>query len=162
MANNAEIFSAMQEGSPVRSFIKTILGKVCIEVLDPFSDQASELLLEGDPKKEDSRCIYDVWTTKQEVFFRNRNKSLISLGVLKEYVRSNAPKPRTLEDSTNDELSEIINSKFFTLEAKLNKINSVAVLFRMISLAHELEKSDKIVKAIEARLAEVQSPVEEE
>jgi len=157
MADNDTLYSAMQEGTPLKSYIKTILGKVYIEVLDPFSDQPMGKILEGDPKKFEKGTIYDVWTTRQEVFLRNRNESQFSNGILVEYVRSNAPREKTIEESTDSELSEIINSKYLGLQAKLNKIVSIPVLFRMVSLAHELDKSDKIIGAIEARLSELQS-----
>lgn len=163
MTDNLSIYSAMQEDKPIKSYIKTILGKVYVMVLDPFNDQPMGLLLEGDPKKPDEGAILDVWTTKQDVFIRNMNRNHFTNGLIKEYTRSTEPRERTIEEATDPELTEIVNLKFLSLQSKLNKITSIPVLFRLANLARENEKSDKIIRAIEARLSEVQSlPKDEE
>jgi hypothetical protein len=53
-----------------------------------------------------------------------------------------------LADITDEELTQIINSKFFTFNNVLNNTDTVAVLFRILNLARDLEKSDKIIKVI--------------
>jgi len=162
MVDSTTIYSAMQEGMPIKSYIKTILGKVYVTVLNPFSDQPEGLLLEGDPKKPDDKAILDVWSTKQDVFLKNMNRSHFNNGIIKEYVRSTEPRERTIEEATDPELTEIVNMKFLGLQNKLNKITSTVVLFRILGLARDNEKSDKIIKAIEARISEVQSSTTEE
>jgi len=155
--DNIEIFSAMQEGRPLKSFKKTILGKIFLTVLDPFSDTPVGILLEGDPKKDDPKSMVDVWTVKQEIFLKNMNRNHFSNGLLVEYVRSNEPPVKTIEESTDAELLEIVNLRYLGLTAKLNKIEGEKVLKRMVDIARENEKSEKIIKAIEARLSEVQA-----
>lgn len=157
MIDNETIYTAMQSGAPRCSFQKTILGKVYVSVLDSFTDQPTGKLLEGDPRKFVESSIYDAWSTRQEVFFRNMNRNHFNNGILKEFVRSTTPRERTIEESTDPELLEFVNLKFLALQAKLNKIESAPVLFRLINIARDNEKSDKIIKAIEARISEIQS-----
>lgn len=148
---------AMHGGSPLKSYIKTILGKVYITVWDSFENTAIGMLLEGDPRKADESSIIDIWSEEEDFFFRNKNRIHLSQGNIIAYQRKNEVKERTVEEYSDEELKTIINSKFFTLQNVLNTTESVAVLFRIKNLAQDMEKSDKLVKAIEARISEVQA-----
>ena len=149
--------SAMHGGTPLKSYIKTTLGKVHVVVWDSFVNQAVEMLLEGDPRKPDESCIIDVWSQEEDYFFKSKNSSHLKTGNVIIYSRSTEEKPRTIEEYSDDELKAIVNSKFFTLQNVLNNTESIAVLFRIKTLAQELEKSDKLIKAIDARISEVQA-----
>jgi hypothetical protein len=151
------LYSAMNQGKSYRSYKKTILGKVYVTVLDAFSDSPIGVLLVGDPRKNDEGCIIDTWSEKEDVFFRKMNSLHLSSGTILPYTRSEKPKEKGIEEATDAELVELLNSKFFTLQNKLNSINTVPVLFRLLEKAQEIEKSDKIVRAIEARISEVQT-----
>ena len=151
------LVGAMHGGSPFKSYIKTILGKVYVEVWDSFENKPIGLIIEGDPRRGDNTCIIDVWSEEEDYFFRNKNKGHISTGCVIPHTRKETSEERSIEEYTDDELTKIVNSKFFTLQNVLNNTKSIAVLFRIKNLAQELEKSDKLVKAIEARISEVQA-----
>ena len=149
------VFSAMQTGIPFKSYRKTILGKVYVTVLNPFSNQPEGLLLEGDAA--DQKSVIDVWTEKDDIFFRRMNKVHFDEGAIIEFKKdTNAVPERTIEAFTDEELKGVINQKYLALLATLNKTDKEAVLYRMLTIAQSMEKSEKIIKIIESRLAEVQ------
>lgn len=149
--------SAIHGGAPLKSYIKTILGKVHVTVWNSMENRPEELLLEGDPRRGDEESIIDIWSQEEDYFFKNKNRLHLKTGDVISYARKTEEKERTVEEYSDDELKQIINSKFFTLQNVLNNTDSIAVLFRIKSLAQELEKSDKLIKAIEARISEVQA-----
>jgi hypothetical protein len=159
---NIETFSAMQTGKPLKSYRKTILAKIFVQVLDPFSEQPVGLILETNPKFPD-RDIIDVWSEKEDVFFKRANKKQVDEGYIIEYTRpeNEVTEPR-IESFSDEKLTEVVNSKFMALQNVLNKIETEAVLLRMIAIARTEEKSEKIIGAIQARLSEINKlPVSE-
>lgn len=152
-----EIYSAMEADTPYASYIKTILGQVAVTVWDSTLEKPAEIILKGDPKRKDSGCIIKTWNIKEDSVFKRLNIRHFNTGVIIPYqIPANAVVEKAVEQSTDDELKEIINSKFMALVNKLNKIESVAVLFRMKGLAEEMDKSTKITDVIEKRISEVQ------
>ncbi len=154
--NDPKIYSAMQTGTPHKSYQKTILGKAAVTFWDSFNNIPAYLILEGDPKKTEDGTVVDVWNEMEDVFFHKMNRSHFQSGILREVVRSDAPKEERIEDSTDEQLSELLKGKFFSIQNKLNKIESEAVVSRILNLARDEEKSEKLIKAIEARLTEIQ------
>lgn len=151
------IFGAMQAGTPHKSYIKTILGQVYMNILNPFDGKPAGILLSGDPTARPESCILDVWTEKEDTYVKSMNKIHFETGTVIAYERpAEQVKERTIEEYSDEELKEVINSKFLALQSTLNKIESTPVLFRMVNLSREMEKSEKITGAIEARLSEVQ------
>ncbi len=151
-----DIFSAMQTGKPFKSYQKTILGKACVTSWDSFNNVPVFVILEGDPKKTELGTVIDVWDEKEDMFFKKMNRSHFQSGVLREIVRVDLPEEHRVEDFTDEELLNLLKDKFFTIQNKLNKIDSEAVIFRILRIARENEKSEKLIKVIEARLSEIQ------
>ncbi len=151
------ISSALRGGTPLKSYIKTILGKVYVTVWDSFENKPVGMLLEGDPRRAEESCIIDIWTPEEDYFFKNKNKTHLQTGDVIVYSRKQEEKERTVEEYSDDELKEVISSKFFTFQNVLNNTESIAVLFRIKNLAQEMEKSDKLIKVIDARISEVQA-----
>jgi len=156
--NDINLVNSVKHGTtPYKSYIKTILGKVYVTIWDGFENKPVGMLLEGDPRQGDESCIVDVWSVDEDFFFRTKNKLHLTTGDVIVYARKVEERERTVEEYSDEELKEILGSKFFTLQNVLNNTNSVAVLFRIKNLAQEMEKSDKIIKVIEARISEVQA-----
>jgi hypothetical protein len=150
-----ETFSAMQVGKPFKSYRKTILAKVFVQVLDPFSEQPVGLILETNPKFPE-KDIVDVWSEKEDVFFKRANKKQVEEGYVIEYTRpENEVVEPKIESFSDEKLTEVVNSKFMALQSVLNKIETEAVLLRMVAIARKEEKSEKIIGAIQARLSEI-------
>lgn len=149
--------SAIYGGTPLKSYIKTILGKVYVTVLDQLEGIPEGVILEGDPRQNQESCIVDVWSEEEDYYFRKKNKRHLETGTIIPYTRKDVGRERTIEEFSDEELEKIVRGKFFTLQAALNTTNSVATLYRMKNIAQAAERSDSIIKAIEARLSEVQA-----
>ncbi len=150
-----ELFSLDEK--PYATYIKTILGQVGINVWDRFTNTPAYTILKGDPRRSDEGSIVDVWSQKEDAYFRRNNARHFEKGVLRVYHRpENAAVEVAIEQFSDEQLKEIVNLRFIALQAKLNKIESVPVLFRMLTIARDLDKSEKITKPIEARISEIQ------
>lgn len=146
-------YSAMQTGMPYKRFIKTILGKVHVVALNPFTDQPEGIILEGN---EDKSYI-DLWDTKADAFFRRLNAKHIEAGRLAEVKVKEEVPTKSVNDMGEEELDTLLNSKFLVLRSALTQFTSEAPVFRLLNRARELDKSEKIIKRIEERLAELQN-----
>jgi len=157
MENNIDTFSAMQTGTPYKTYKKTILGRVYVIAIDPFNENPIGVMLYGDPTRGDESCFIDMWNERDDVFFKRKNKVHFDSGYIIEVLRKvkETPVEIPIEQFSDEQLKEVINMKFLALQAKLNKTSNEAVLYRMVDLSKEIGKSDAIVRAIEARLAEV-------
>jgi len=153
--NSREVFSNMQTGKPYKSYKKTILAKIYVQVLDPFLETPMGLILETNSKFPEKEIV-DIWSEKEDVFFKRTNKRQFDEGNLIVYVKPlEENKEPKIESYSDEQLTEIVNSKFLTLQSILNKVETETVLLRMIALAKTEEKSVKIIGAIEARLSEI-------
>jgi len=153
---NDAIFEAMQEGRPYKTYRKSILSKLRVWVLNPFSGEADEKIISGQPGEEST--LINLWSTKEDVFFKRMNKYHFEKGYL---IEVKAPAPKLSEEEfynalSDEKLDELLNSPFKKFEAAMNKMTSVAPLNRLLALAEEQEKSDKLVGHIKARLSEIQ------
>jgi hypothetical protein len=153
-----EIYSAMIGGRPYRTYAKTILGRVYVTTLGMLTGTPTPegVILSGDPRKKEPETMIDVWSEQEDYFFKKMNRRHFDQGILIEYQRVETPRERTIEEFSDEELKVLINKPFLALQHTLNKTTSVATLFRIQSIASELEKSEKVMRAIESRLSEVQ------
>ena len=153
-----DIFTAMNTGKPYKSYKKAILGKVRVTVWDNFVSSPTEVIVEGDPNRDVESCIIDVWSEQEKVFFERMNRKHFEAGNVINYTRVPAVEAKELpiEQWNDEQLTDVVNSKFLAFKATLNKTESTAVLFRMRALAEQEEKSEKIMQAIDARISELQ------
>lgn len=153
-----EVYATMEGGEPYASYTKTILGQVAVTVWDNVLEKPVDVILRGDPKKRDADSIVNVWSAKEDSFFKRVNRNHFSKGLVIPF-QSKEPvvEEKTIEQATDEELLAIVNLKYIAFTNKLNKIDSIPVLFRMKLLAQEADKSEKITSAIEKRISEVQS-----
>lgn len=155
MADNLKVYAMSQTKEPYKSYRKAIVGKVYVTIIDKYENKPLGVILEGNG--EDS--IVDTWDEREDVFFRKANRPHLESGTILPYIRtyekiiSEEEKYNTLSD---DELVELLNSKFLSLQSAANKMTKSAPLFRLLQTAKDLEKSEKIIKFIEGKLAAVQ------
>lgn len=153
-----DLYSLMQSDEPLARYKKTILGKVHVTILDEFSQEPTEVILEGNPEKRSDleTAMVEVWTDRGDAFFKRINKKHFDAGRLIK-VEGKLPKATPSPNVVTDkELDEILNMKFLALKAQLDKFTSEAPVFRLLNRARELEKSEKLIKHIEERLSEIQ------
>lgn len=152
-----EVYSKMQIGEPYKTYRKTILGQVYVTVLDPFSGEPVGQILRGDPKKNEEGCIIDMWSEREDVFFKRMNRRQFELGNLIVYKRPLEEPPKSVNEFTDEELSALLDTRYFLkLQAALNKMTSIAPVSRLLQIAEDREKSEKFVNAIKARMSELQ------
>jgi hypothetical protein len=154
---NPQTFAAMQLSKPFTTYKKKILGKVSVNFLSPWSGKPEGLLMEGDPEKGDDTCFYDTWSAAEDAYFTRTNKRLFDLGIIiKENRKEQETADKKIEQYSDDELKEIVNMKYAALQKVLSETTSPAVVSRMLTLAHDMDKSERIVRALEAKLSELQ------
>ena len=150
------VFAAMQEGKPFATYKKTVISKVAVTVLDPFSGAPTAIILEGRPG--DDKAIISVWSSVEDLFFKRQNRRHFDSGLLiKHEVKEEEKVAVPLEQASDEDLRFIVNQKFLALQNALNKTQSEALVSRFLTIAREEEKSEKIIRVIETRLAELQS-----
>jgi hypothetical protein len=159
-ALNSAMFSNMQTGKPLVTYKKTILAKVYVTTLNPFSNEPEGIILEGNPETNDLGTMIDIWNDTQLAFFKRMNRKLLEQGLLLAFDKPENIAEMDIEkyaDSPDEELEKILKSPYYSIVSALNATTSEAVVGRFLLLARKLEKSEKIIKVIEARLAELQS-----
>jgi hypothetical protein len=159
MTTSNDIYSAMSGGKAYKTYKKTILGRLYVTALNMLTGTPTPegVILEGDPRKNEPRTLFDVFSEQEDYFFKKMNKRHFDEGRLIEFSRKEEkPRERTIEEFSDEELRTLINKPFLALQNTLNKTTSVATLFRIESLARDLDKSEKVMKSIQSRLAEVQ------
>jgi hypothetical protein len=146
-------YSAMQQGKPYSSFKKTILGKLFVKVLDPFRREPSNIILKG----SGDNCVIDAWTIEEDLYIRRSNPEHIRNGYLIPYTRKETTEVvDNVNNLSDEEMINLLDSKFLALQAKVKKMTSVAPIFRLLEVARGLEKSEKIIKYLEGELARIQ------
>jgi hypothetical protein len=150
------VFSAMQTGNPIGTYQKTVISKVNVQILNPFTGEPNGSLLTGKPGEDES--IYRSWSDAEDVFFTRQNRRLFKEGLIIR-IESKKDEPEAdvpLEQSSDEEVLKIINSRFNAVQNILQKTDSEAFVNRLLEAARREEKSERFVKAIETRLAELQ------
>ena len=159
MFDNQKLYEAMQDGEPLAVFRKTTLGKVAVNVLDPFSESPQIILLEGNPKDPKNESAYEkIFTPKQLAFFTHMNRRLLELGIVirDDKFLQKAEEKRGYEQYTDDELySEVLDKPFALFTKLLARIDNPIVVQRLLDLAKSTNKSVKYIEMLENKLAEL-------
>lgn len=145
------------QNKPFKSYRKTIVGKVYVSVFNSITRNPEGLLLEG-PNDQAKACI-DVWNEQEDLYFRRNNRRALETGRIIEFVKSDdfeELKPEYLATASDEQLEEIVMSRYYKLLSELNKITSESVLLRLLEIARKKERSEKYIDAITAKLSELQ------
>ncbi len=137
---DSRVFSNMNAGQPYATYKKTILGKVYVEVINPFTQKPEGILLFGE-KGTDTEMI-DVWTEMEDVFFRRQNRRAFETGRVIKISRNQKPETKTIEQFSDTEMKDVLNQRYAAFQKTLSAVTSESVVYRMLDLASELEKSE--------------------
>lgn len=148
-----DVYSAMQTGVPLARYQKTIVGGVHVRVINPFTDMPESLILIGDGKES----YIEIWREKDLAFFKRFNDEHFKAGRLKE-LKDVPVEEKSPNEISDEEINEMLqtNVKFFTLKARVDKFTDVAPVLRVLNRARELEKSEKLIRYLEGRMADVE------
>lgn len=153
---NPEVYSAMQDSTPFATFKKTVLGKVYVTVVSPFTKNPEGVLLYGELGEPTS--FIDVWSEMEKMFFYRMNRKHFDAGTVIEVTREKEKEqPKRIEQSSDVELTAALSYPFTKFAKLIRETSSEALLYRFISLAEQNEKSEKVINLIKARLAEIQA-----
>jgi hypothetical protein len=155
-ALDASVFSSMQTKEPYKSYKKVCLGKLHVSVLNPFTGEPEGMIVAGNPVTEPEKCILDMWSEMEDAFFKRMNRRHLDAGYLVGHVRKVLEPVENPNTYSDEELRKLLNSKFMALKNAVSRMTSDAPVARLITLAQELEKSEKIMKFLEGRLSEIQ------
>ena len=115
--NNVSVdaFSKMQTGDPVAIYKKAILGKVEVSVVNPFNGVPENLILVGNPTKNNVNCFVEVWSQMEEVYFDRQNKPLFKAGYIVKLKDKVKPKEKgkiekSYEEYTREKIEELENN----------------------------------------------------
>ncbi len=140
---------------PYKRYIKAVLSRVAVKILDPISLRESEVILSGDPAKEEQSAILDLWTPMEQVYFERSNRQILGEGLVIEYSKSIKP-VTSVNTISDEEIDAALNDRFFTLKNLLDKFTSPAPVSRILAKAQDMNKPVKTIDAIKARLSELQ------
>jgi hypothetical protein len=148
-----DMYAAMQEGrEPIARYKKTIVGKVHVVALNPFSDEPEGVLLEGNGEKS----YIELWDTKQLVFFERMNRKHLQAGRVIKMEKAPEPEPPSPNQITDDEIDKLLEGRFLTLKSRLDKFTDTAPVLRLVNRARELDKSEKIIKHLEEKISQIE------
>lgn len=154
----SNVYSLMQTEKPYKAYIKRSLGKLHVNILNPFSGEQEGLILVGDPRKEEPSTIVEVWSDKEDLFFKRSNRKHFEAGEIVEYAYKEPEMSEELRLNTlsDEELAKILADRFYTLSNYVKKVTVVAPLYTLLRMAEEQEKSEKIINTIKSRIEELQ------
>lgn len=144
---------ALQTGKPYKTYRKTILGKVLVVGFNTFTQRPEDKILSGNPLNEDA--MFDVYSEMEDVFFRRNNMRHLREGVIIEHIKAEEVQ-LGIEQMTDEEIRTLVNSKYLVLQNKLRESSSETFLNRVLDIARQEEKNEKILSHIETRISEVQ------
>jgi len=153
-----DVFAKMQTGIPQKLYKKQCLARLEVGIINPFSNKAERIILDGDPSQNHEGCFVRVWDDMQQVYFERENKNLIKKGFIIEW---DGPTDLDSESETDYsklstiDIVKLVNAKFLTLKTILNKINSPDVVQRFLVIAESENRPEKTLDHIKQRLVEL-------
>jgi len=153
----AEIMRAQEEGDPVKVYRKAIVGKIVARVIDPFSGERAEVLVEGHPEKTPAPDLeISLWTPLEVTYFEKFNRGIIENGSL-IVVGGRSDDIINFSNALSDEdLKRICTEPFFSLRKDIKKITSETTMQRLLSIAKDVNRPARTLQEIELRLEEIQ------
>jgi hypothetical protein len=156
------LFTRMAEGTPFKSYRKTIPAKVRVVIVNPIDEtKTAEVILKGNHKKIEDSCVVDLWSAKQYQMFKLLNAYHIKEGTIVEYERPTQKveekQERTIAEFSDEELlTNVLKAHFQTFQKTLNSIEQLPVLIRLYDVGVENNVTMKIMERVKARISEVQ------
>lgn len=153
-----EIQARALKGEVQEWYIKTVRSRVAVQVINPFTGEHEDRILNGDITLPDINlddCMVPLYTDHDTKYFEQTNHILIKKGLLVPY-NPEVEEERLVNAITDEELEEALNKKFFAVKALLDKFTSPVPVERLLRKAKEMNKTHGVITAIETRLAELQ------
>lgn len=153
----AEIMRAQAEGDPLKVYRKAIVGKIIARVIDPFSGERAEVLVEGHPAKTPVADLeISLWTPLEVTYFEKFNRGIIENGSI-VVVDGKSEDIINFSNALSDEdLERICTEPFFSLRKDIKRITSETTMQRLLATAKRINRPARTLQEIELRLEEIQ------
>lgn len=156
-ANN--IIDAMAGDTPYARYRKTVLGRVYVSRLNPFSGEPEPFIMKGDPNKpeDDETSTVATWDQRGDLFFNRINQKHFIDGRLSKLADPVLVRPVSPNELSDEEVSELLTKPFLAMKNRLKTFTTTAPVFRVLTKAEAMDKSERYIKHIRERLAELQA-----
>lgn len=155
----ADITKAMELGEPQARYIKAILGRISVHVIDTITSKPSIQMMIGDPSETPvpDSCIITLWTPIEVAFFQRMNPVHLAQGNLVPYiVDSDAEITESPNSPTDEMIREAVSKRFFAIKNMVDKFTTIAPAMRALAIAREMNATIGKVSYIEKRISQLQ------
>jgi hypothetical protein len=154
----SKIFEAMQSERPYMIYVKTIRGRVNVNIIDPIELHPTAKILKGEVTGDHINLediSIKVWTAFEDKYLRMHNREHLEQGVLIPYDKEIA-EPLSVNQISEDEIIRLVQSPFFVLRKKLLEFTSPVPVRRFLDHANRLNCKVKTINFIKNRLSELE------
>lgn len=149
---------ARERGEPVARYIKPIVGKVCVSIIEPFEGTPTDVILTGDPadKKVDPEdIIVTCWTDFENEWFRKANKLQLDRGHIAPYTEE-IKEQISVNEISDEEIKELLEKPYFAWKNRLDTFTSAMPVKRFLKIATEMNRPIGTIETIKDKLSELQ------
>lgn len=155
----ADMTKAMELGEPRARYIKAILGRISVHVIDVITSKPSVQMIIGDPNETPvpDSCIVTLWTPVEVAFFQRMNSVHLAQGNLVPYIVDSDVEITESPNSPTDEMiKEALGKRFFAIKNMVDKFTTIAPAMRALTIAREMNVTVGKVSYIEKRISQLQ------
>lgn len=150
-------YALMQSEKPMATYKKVTPSRVSVLVINPFNDKIEEVVIKGNPRKNELSCFIPLWSEREHLYFKRANSSHIDAGrvVLSEYPKEE-DRPVSPNYFTDEQIEELVSGPFMTLKRTIEKVTSEAAMGRFVEIAESLDRPTKTMRFLQDRLSLIQ------
>ena len=101
-----------------------------------------------------------LWTEMAHDYFRRQNQVLLQAGYITPFNKEVKDVPASVNEISDEELTNILNKKFFAMKSFLDKVTSPIPVMSLLRLAEDMNRPVGTINAIKAKLSELQAEPE--
>ncbi len=150
-----DVFEAMQNNRPFATYKKTILGRVMLKTLEPIRLIQEDIILSGDPEKNDEKCFYKAWSQSEEKYLRRNNAWHFEKGTIIPYTKDEEQRD-LVNQISDEEIESILRQPHFALKNAIDKFTSTVPVMRFLLAAERLNRPMRTIEYIKERLSRME------
>lgn len=157
MASQNNIYLVVMD-EPYKRYTKAVPSQVGGIRLDANGKEPVYFILHSHPKGfEYDAEVLEIYTEREDRYFRQANRGLFAQGLLKEYFgeQPELDDSNVLTDAEVQEVAAMRNIE--SMRKRLNELSSVYTIRRILAAANEIGRPQKTVQMIESRIKELES-----
>lgn len=140
------------EQEPVTRYVKTVPYVVTGWRLEPETNKPVVFILVSDEEFSYENDVVELYSEKEDAYFRQMNKYLFSSGLVSKY-DGDLEAVDTSNSLTDKEIEEIASTRLVSdLREKLDKITVLVAAERLLAAAKEIGRPKKIIDIFEDKV----------